>query len=300
MRERTIWTQKELDELAQLVKEGKSREELMEHFDRSKNAIEVKVNRLGLQLTRPHKRWKKKELADFKEDWQDTKYTMQGLTKKYGRSKFSLRKKALELDLGARPYNEEYLSISTICEEMQVSVDRVANWIKLGLPTTKNKSGKTRYLIDVDDLLEFLEWHQDMFNASLISDYLFLDEPEWLKEKRIKDTEFYPTKFRLEWTNEMDKQLVSMFKVGKSNEEMAKFFHKTSGAVSDRLRILNLFRGRYNDYEIEILNKYHDSHTLDELAKMLPLRSVKGIAYKCEQLGLSYHFSKSKCNSVEE
>ena len=55
-----LWTEKEVEELKRLVKEGKDREFLANHFNRTETAIEVKVNRIGLQLQRPQKRWKKK------------------------------------------------------------------------------------------------------------------------------------------------------------------------------------------------------------------------------------------------
>lgn len=294
-----IWKESDIEELKKLVKEGKDKAFLAEHFNRTETAIEIKVNRLGLQLQRTHRWWKDDEIEEFKSDWQDGTISIPVMKKKYGRSYISLREKALELDLGARPYNDEYLSISDICEEMNVSHDRVSNWIKLGLKTKKNRSGRTKYLMSQKDLLDFLESHQDMFNANEISNYLFCEEPEWLKLKRSNDSLFYAKNLRSEYSDNDDRRIISLFKVGKSDEEIAIEMKRTSSAIKARLRLLGYTRKQYNDYEIEILKNNYRYLTIKELAKMLPLRTEKGIMYKCEQLGLRYHISKDRCEKRE-
>lgn len=290
-----IWKEEDVKELIELVNDGKDKKFLAEHFGRTETAIEIKVNRLGLQLLRDNRNWLKSDLESFKEDWLDGSLSINMLIKKYKRSYFSLRKKALELNLGARPHNDEYLSIREICEEMNVSHDRVSNWLKLGLKYKKNRSGKTKYLISQSYLLDFLKEHQDMFNANDISGYLFIDEPDWLIEKRRKDCNFYASKLRSEYSNEEDKLIVQMFKNGKSNSEIANRLKRTESAISCRLRLLGYSRNSYNDYEIEILKENSRYMTVKELSKLLPLRKEKGIMYKCEQLGIPYHISKKNC-----
>ena len=238
----TLWTKEDIAKLRKMVNEGKSKEEMASYFGRTETAIEIKVNRLGLQIIRDGRNWLKKDLDLFTKDWYDGSISKYMLMKKYNRSYFSLRKKALELELGPRPHNEEYLSIREICEEMQVSHDRVSNWLKIGLNHKKNKSGKTKYLISQDDLLIFLENHQDMFDASLISEYLFVDEPEWLKEKRQKDIKQYAKSNRLEYTNEEDKQLLSLFNMGKTDSEIAESLNRTECGIAYHRRVLGLYR----------------------------------------------------------
>lgn len=290
-----VWKKEDIEELKRLVQDGKDKAFLAEYFNRTETAIEIKVNRLGLQLLRDGRNWLEEDLKSFSEDWCDGSISKARLQKKYNRSYFSLRKKALELKLGSRPHNDEYLSISDICEEMQVSHDRVSNWLKIGLKYKKNRSGRTKYLIDSEDLLEFLESHRDMFDASRISEYLFTDEPDWLIEKRKIDRNYYQDNLRLEYTNEDDKIIVSMFKRGKSNAEIAKVLKRTESAIKYHLYALNLFRGRYNDYEIEILKENSRYMTLDELLVLLPLRTKRSLEYKCEELGIPYHTSRERC-----
>lgn len=290
-----VWNKEDVEELKKLVAEGKDKKFLAEYFGRTETAIEIKVNRLGMQLLRDGRIWLKSDLRSFSEDWLDGSISKNVLMKKYNRSWFSLRKKALELGLGSRPHNEEYLSIGEISEEMGVSHDRISNWLKLGLKYKRNKSGKIRYLISQEDLLIFLEQHQSLFDASKISDYLFIDEPDWLIQKRKSDSEFYADKLRNEYTNEEDKLIVSMFKQGRSNSEIARSLKRTESAIAGHLRVLGLSRGRYNDYEIEILKENSRYLTLDELLVLLPLRTKKGLEYKCNALGLPCHRVKERC-----
>ena len=238
----TLWKKEEIVELQEMLKNGKSKEEIALHFGRTETAIEIKVNRLGLQLIRNGRNWLKSDLKEFANDWCDGSISTHVIMKKYKRSWFSIRKKALELGLGPRPYNDEYLSIKDICEEMQISHDRVSHWLKIGLVHKKNRSGKTKYLISQNDLLSFLKNHQDMFNASLISEYLFVDEPEWLQKKRKKDSAKYAKSNRLEYTNEEDKILLSMFNHGKSDAEIADTLNRTECGIAYHRRALGLCR----------------------------------------------------------
>lgn len=56
-----------------------------------------------------------------------------------------------------------------------------------------------------------------------------------------------------------------------------------------------VLEGKYNDYKIDILRKNSRYLTVDELLQLLPLRTKKGITYKCKEFGLPYHLSKRKC-----
>lgn len=61
-----------------------------------------------------------------------------------------------------------------------------------------------------------------------------------------------------------------------------------------------VLEGKYNDYEIDILRKNSRYLTVDGLLQLLPLRTKKGITYKCKELGLSYRLSKKKCEVIVE
>lgn len=297
-----LWTDADIQKLKDLIDKNYTKTQIADELNRSITAIQVKVNRLGLAIynTEDNKgsrgrNWKESDIEEFTELWNDPTISMNVMCSRLHRSRFSLRKKALELNLGSRDYDTEYLSVPTICEEMQVSHDRVSNWLKIGLPYKKSRSGKTNYLIDVDDLLKFLECHQDMFDASKISRYIFAEEPDWLIAKRKADAKYYPTKLRSEYTNEDDKTIQRMFYRGCTDKEIAEAIGRTPTAVSGRRRILNLMKDTWSDYEIEILQQNSRYKTVDELLKMLPRRTKKSIEWMCRKHNLPYHFSKEKC-----
>lgn len=295
-----LWRKEDVAKLRQLVNEGYTVKQLSEYFNRTEMAIIIKVNRIGEQLKEPNRTWLPEEEKQFEIDWNNPELSINQLKKRYNRTCFGLRKRALILNLGSRNYNDEYLNIETICEEMQVSRDRVSSWIKKGLKVKKNKSGKVKKLIDANDLLKFLEQNQDLFKANKISEYLFVNEPQWLVDKRKEDIEINDENNRIPYTNEEDKTIQHMFKIGKTDKEIAEKLHRTESGILCRRMVLNLIKREYQDYEIEILRKYSKYKTIEELAKMLPLRKPKGIMCKCEQLGLEYHTSKSKCKSMED
>lgn len=295
----TLWNKEDTVKLIELVRKGKSKEYIAEALNRTSVAIEVRVSRLGLQLKRPCRTVKEDELEELRNDWLDGSKSMYSLCKKYNRTKNALKILAQRNHFGPRPYSEEYLSISEICEYAGVSHDTVRNWIKRGLPYKKSKSGRTTYLIDIDDLEKFMKNNQDRFNGARVSESLFYSDPDWLKEKRKHDREYYPTSWHEEYTNEDDKRLEAAFKRGDSVSRMASDFKRTEYSIKNRLSILGYYFQKWNEYELEIIKVLSEFLTVSELHKMLPRRSESGIKYQCEKFKLSYHISKDRCKSCK-
>jgi hypothetical protein len=205
----TLWTKEDEDLLKQFIEDGKDLDFLSDYFSRTKIAIELKARKMDLVILRGCRNWREDEIVNFTNDWQDYTFSVNKLVKKYKRSYTALKIKACRLDLGARPSSEEYLTIRTICFEMNVSRDRVHHWIKLGLKTKRNKSGKGKYLIDSADLLSFLHKHPSIYNASDISIHLFAVEPKWLKDKRREDLGSVGINNGCVYTNENDKLIIN-------------------------------------------------------------------------------------------
>lgn len=291
------WKPEEVKLLKSLVKEKKSKEEISKELNRTPTAIEVKVNRLGLQLWRPNRIVRDSELKDLEKDWNDGSLSMNQLSTKYGRTKNGLVIIAQRNNFGPRPYDDEFISIPDIVEYVGISADSVRNWIKNGLKAKRNHSGAIRYLIDIDDLEEFMKNNQHRFNATKVSEYLFSPEPEWLKEKRKQDKVLFAesTRLRQEFSNEDDKKLIHMLKSGRSVKDMAKEFKRSEKAIRARLEILGYYAKKWNDYEIDIIKENVDYLTTAEIAKLLPRRTEKSIRYKCESLGIHYHITKERC-----
>lgn len=136
-------------------------------------------------------KWSESEIHCFINDWKDDILTMNMLMTKYSRSKKALLSQAFRLGLKPRVFYTKYLTVSDICDEMSVSKSTVYRWIKTGLKTRRCASESQKYLIHADDLLAYLEENQSKFDASKISKYLFITEPDWLIDKRKHDAMMY-------------------------------------------------------------------------------------------------------------
>lgn len=298
-----VWSEEEDKLLRDMNNKGLALKTMAKRLGRTENAVRLRAKHVGLKLNIKGRRWTKAEEIEFARDWCDETINNDALTRKCNRTWHALQEKAVALKLGPRRHNSLYLTIQDICTEMQVSSDRVYRWIQYGLPTHKGGSKRRKYLIDVDELLAFLETHQSWFIATTVSKCLFCEEPEWFKEKRIHDREHDRSNHQLEWTNDEDAKLQNMYHKGFSMADMAREFHRSESAVRTHLYVIGCEVKRkdtYTDKELDILRRYSDTHTIDELADMLPNRTKKGIEYKCKMMKIPYHFSKAHCRPEHE
>lgn len=288
-----IWSNTEIEILKDLCAQNKSLHTLVSALpEKSETQIRAKCKALHISFKKQRNYWSEQELQNFQEDWMDATISNAALRKKYqNRSITALRSCAKRLGLSERPHDDTYLTISDIMSEMQVSKDRVRMWIRNGLKYHKSHIKPIKYLIDVKDLLDFLQAHPSFYDASKVSQYIFYNEPEWFKQKRREDKTNFRTRSKKSeyYSDEECKQIIKMFKTGKSNAEIAKTLNRTEYGIERILSMLGYSRKRYNDYEIEIIKNHLESHTIDEITAMLPLRTKSGVIAKCEQLKLKYH-----------
>ena len=251
------------------------------------------------KYTNYRKHWKPDEKEQFIEDWTDDTIAIGTIIKRYKRPYSCLVKEAYKLGIGQRHEHTEYLTVAIISEEMQIPKQTIINsWMRNhGLKYKQSKTSHKNYLISQEELLRFLEEHQELFDASKLSEYLFYEEPQWLIDKRKKDVQWYPSKNKSDWTLYEDNKLIHMFKKGATDEEIGKELHRGENFIKYRRQQLKLTRDRWNAYELEILREYSPYKTISELAKMLPLRTEKGIALKAMKSGIEYHWSSDMCKT---
>lgn len=282
------WTKDKIEFLKQHTNLTVS--ELAEILQMSEGSVlqACKRHNIDVNLTKIY--WSDEETKKFITDWQDETISYKSLSKKYqNRSITALKSKAKRLGLSQRQHDSSYLTVKDIMTEMNVSKDRVRGWIKHGLKYHISKIKPYKYLISQSDLLTFLEKNQSLFDASQVSEYLFVEEPEWLKNKRRTDRNTFIRKMGVKYSEGELKTITFMFKMGKSNQEIAKVVNRTESGIEKILTELKLSRKKYNQYEIEIIKQNADTKTIDEIAKMLPLRTKSGIIAKCQQLQIKYH-----------
>lgn len=90
--------------------------------------------------------------------------------------------------LGFQKDRDEYVTMHQVEKIMDITYAATQKFIKNGLPVIrKTFSEKTYVMVKHEDLINWLEQHQDLWLASKVEYMALGQEPEWLMEKRKKD-----------------------------------------------------------------------------------------------------------------
>lgn len=290
------WTEAEVKQLKEMIEHKDNIEMIAKTLDRSKVAVDLKIRKLGLALQGSNTLWKKEESENFKNDWISNELSLNKLSKKYNRTINGLKIHAQRNNFGPRGSNRYELSLRDIANEMNISYDRVHRWKQDGLKVVKRKIGKTRYVVKIEDLEEYLKTHTNKFDASQVSYYLFANEPEWFKEKRQRDLEKSEYRNYSVWTDEQIELLKDLIKLGRTYDEIANKLNKSRQAVitkAVKLDIVYTHPKHWQMWEIRILKDNAGKVPLQEIAVMLNNnRTVKAIQSKCADLGIKYRSIK--------
>lgn len=232
---KNYWTEQEINKLKQLLDEHKTVSEIAEALNRSKHAVYKKVGMLGLAFKTPGSRWTQSEIDEFFDDWTNSSKSIEYLCKKYNRTRKALAIYAYKHGLGGRIDCRDYFTVQDLVTEMGIADDIIYRWIDKGLPVKVSSVGHNKYIIDQDKLLEWLKNNQDRFDASKISELLFIEEPQWLKDKRIKDKLKRTGKKSGPWTINEEKRLISLLSMGRSYDEIAITLNRSKQSVKDKV-----------------------------------------------------------------
>ena len=189
--DRKNWTQEEYDTLEKLVMtEKKSPKEIANILNRSEDSIVIKINRRGLKIkTNDKKFWTQEEEEILSDLWGNK--PIEYIANKLNRTVSSLKNKAYQLGLGSQlDNNYDGLKISKIAELFNIRLEQVnIYWISLGLKYSIRKISRTmsyKY-VTIEDLYEFLEQNQNIWDSRNLEKNILGIEPDWLKEKRKTD-----------------------------------------------------------------------------------------------------------------
>ena len=109
------------------------------------------------------------------------------LCRRLGISYARLRRRAKADGRGFQKDADEYITMRQVRSMMKIEHMKIQRFIAAGLPARKISFGKgKRYnvVVSVDELVAWLERHQDMFEARRIEHMALGQEPEWLRAKR--------------------------------------------------------------------------------------------------------------------
>ena len=191
--DRRNWTEEEYKLLEKLVVEDKkSPKEIASILGRSEDSITIKINRRGLKAQGNDKRFWTSEEEEILSDLWGT-VSVDKIAEKLDRTVSSLKNKVFQLGLGSQMENNyDGISITQVAELFNVNDQTVSiYWISLGLKTTTRNISKTRKYryVTINDLYDFLEKNQNIWDSRYLEKNILGKEPDWLKEKRKSDRE---------------------------------------------------------------------------------------------------------------
>lgn len=281
------WSKDDIDTLVNLS--GKYHYYLVaDILERSRNSVYLKARKLNIILISCRRNWTQKEEEYLKENW--GYIPVEAIAKKLRRTVFSLKVKAVRMNLGSMlENNQEILTISEVSEILNISRDTImSTWVKLGLKirSLKLTENQSYYVIDLFDLLKFLERNQNEWDSRNVEEYALGTEPSWLREKRSRDKIENPILYR-RWSEADIQNAIWLLRCGLSYEEIASKIHRTDTAVQCMLlklgyayRLSKFWKGK----ELEYLRKHFETMNYSEIAIVLG-RTKKAVEAKAEQMG---------------
>ena len=295
------WTNEEIETL-KLLSDKYHYSEIAKIMNKTENAIYIKARRLGITLIQDRRKWTEEEETLLSDLW-GTK-SIETIAKTMKRTVFSLKVKAVRMGLGPMVRNNyDLITISDMCDLLSVTRDRITTtWINLGLNLKKKKltNNMAYYVITWNDLMAFLENNQNEWDSRCVEKNMLGTEPEWLKEKRIRDIEENPLWYR-KWTEEEKKQAENLFKSGKDYLEIAEIINRSEWAVANLLRNMGysyMLPQFWKGKGLKYLRENYENMTYSEIAEELG-RTTKAIGAKAEELGYQKRLIKSKNNGGE-
>lgn len=193
------WTQEEESELLELLTTYSSLE-VSEILERSEEAIITKAISLGYNIDSKHRKWTQEEETLLSDLWGSE--SIENIAKKLNRTASSITNRVYVLGLGSQIENNyDGLKIQDISDIFHVNRNVIlTSWVSLGLKLSfRKRSNHSVYsYIRINDLYAFLETNQNIWDSRNLEKNVLGVEPEWLKEKRIRDRLLPTSEFGIE------------------------------------------------------------------------------------------------------
>ena len=290
------WTEEEIKALKELA-DKYHYTEIAKIMGKTENAIYLKARKLGITLIQDRRKWTVEEETLLSDLWGVK--SIEYIAKKMKRTVFSIKVKAVRMELGPMIRNNyDVITISDMVDLLNVTRDRIIDsWVKLGLKLKKAKltNKMSYYTISWKDLMDFLENNQNEWDSRNLEKNMLGIEPDWLQEKRKRDTIENPLWYR-KWTEDEIKKAESLFKNGKTYQEISSIIERSEWAVANLLRNLGysyMLPQYWKGKEIKYLRENYQDMTYQEIAEELG-RTTKAIGAKAEELGIQKKLIRTK------
>lgn len=200
------------------------------------------------------KLWSEDEVKQLIE--MSEKFKASTIAKVLGRTEAAVKNKLIRLNISTSITSIDAVTVGNLASVCKVGSERVRNWIKKGLKTTKFKKYKNSNFtfIRIEDFWDFATENKDLINFANIDRNILGIEPDWVREKRLNDIK-YSKKKNARWTKSEDDVLRRMYK-DYSLKEIREVIGRTEDAITIRIRRIGLKRRvviRWTDKEIKML-----------------------------------------------
>lgn len=276
-----IWTDDEIEQLKTLSNMY-SLTKIAGKLGRTKNAVERQMRLLGISINSSDRLWPLDEEEELKMLWKT--YNIAKIARILERPIAVVRKKAQDMKLGLNMGDE--ILVTDICNILNISWGMVTKgFLRLGLPVKQNTTtgGRVYYTVVVQDLIDFLKNHQDVWDTSNLEVGAFGEEWDWLKAKRQKDID-NSNAWRRIMSEEEFAQIFSMYQNGIPVLEIAKELAKPYDLVNCILG-LDKKLNHWRIDEIVFLMENYDTLSFDEIGHLIG-RSMQAVNTKAFNLGL--------------
>ena len=202
------WTKKEDELLTELLNDYTTFE-VAELLDRSEESIVVRAKKIGIEIDQMNRKWTTEEEELLSDLWGDK--PIEYIARVLNRTEISLVNRAFVLGLGSQIENNyDGLTIPEISNLFLVgTITILTSWVVLGLKihTRKISNNKSYKYVTINELFEFLERNQNIWDSRVLEKNILGKEPEWLQEKRKRD-KLLPL-YKLELDNLNKQQLIN-------------------------------------------------------------------------------------------
>lgn len=247
---KNLWTQ-EQDDFLRAHWDDMSDEEMAVVVGHPPSSTQARRGKLGLYHRKGYrgKDWTQEELDYIQEVWGEK--TIPQIAKHLGRSINAVKVKTTRLGYTGQKWYGNMMSARKVSELLGVDVHAVCDyWIpKCGLKGKSKRLGvsaKTTTIVMFEDLLLWLENHQDLWDSRRLELYALGMEYDWLVEKRRTDA-LKPVRKAQKWTPQEDAHLVAMFRRGDMTyAEMGAELGRPASGVKHRIHRLDVWgTGKY-------------------------------------------------------
>lgn len=218
-----------------------SNAEIAEHLGRTKEAIHLHVNKLGISK----RNWSGEEIEYLKEFWGNKSIPL--IASHLNRSETAIRQKASRLKLGrfldsGDRYITKHFLLKAIGHGSSLGYANTSYIQNRGLPTHRIQRGKQHFdVVYLDEWWEWAEANQSFLDFSKFEKYALGPEPEWVTAKRKQDIKMSIRYIKTPWTQLEDDRLKKYLSEKKySIRQLSDMLRRTEGAIQRRIQTLKI------------------------------------------------------------